>query len=713
MRDRRKDRSRPIEELFPGHEISGSYHYEKIRRWMLRILLLSDLNEFDHSDKKLLFYIGLDRKEVDALLTTDGYGRSFDANRLRTVLETYLAKLERKKLPKDRSELGANLDRLSRYMDFSPVERDVTEFAVLLEFEAYLQGAAMKLGSELSGRRVLEILSILLGYSYRDISRALSKESPLGGSSLLTLSRHGTHLLNNKLEFLSTGLAEQLYAETMTLEEILMQIVLPASIPTLSLKAYRHLRREIETLLEYLETAIREKRSGVNLLLYGPPGTGKTELARLAASELEANLYEVSCSDEDGDAMDGSRRLRAYSGAQALLKHGRNLLLYDEAEDIFESQSNFFFSERQKDKAWLNRTLESNPVPTFWITNRIETIDPAIIRRFDLSIELGIPPKKHRKKILRHYCRDLLSDKEIKAIAMHPQLAPAVVADASKVAAKLPEKHRSRELIGIIDRTLRAQGHAPLKPLLKKGNKTKKTAKTLPAFYDVDILNIGTNPLTLAQGLRENPNARLCFYGPPGTGKSALGHWLAKKIGRPVLVKKGSDLLSMWVGGTEKNIAEAFAEARKKKAVLIFDEVDSLLQDRRGAQRSWEVTQVNEMLVQMEEFDGIFIATTNLMEGLDPASLRRFDLKVEFGFMKPKQVRELFAGVCETLSLGKADKETLRQVSSLHRLTPGDFAAVVRQSRFSPIGSPEELAKRLQAECEIKGSDGAIMGFAV
>ncbi|SFV60837.1 ATPase, AAA family [hydrothermal vent metagenome] len=91
----------------------------------------------------------------------------------------------------------------------------------------------------------------------------------------------------------------------------------------------------------------------------------------------------------------------------------------------------------------------------------------------------------------------------------------------------------------------------------------------------------------------------------------------------------------MWVGGTEKNIANAFREAKEEKAVLVFDEVDSFLADRTGAKQSWEVTQVNEMLVQMENFDGIFIATTNLMDNLDRASLRRFDLKLEFSYLKP------------------------------------------------------------------------------
>ena len=81
----------------------------------------------------------------------------------------------------------------------------------------------------------------------------------------------------------------------------------------------------------------------------------------------------------------------------------------------------------------------------------------------------------------------------------------------------------------------------------------------------------------------------------------------------PLLVRRASDLLSMFVGEVEKNIARAFREAEDDGALLLIDEVDSFLQDRRGAQRSWEVTQVNEMLTQMEGFAGVFIASTNLL----------------------------------------------------------------------------------------------------
>ena len=106
---------------------------------------------------------------------------------------------------------------------------------------------------------------------------------------------------------------------------------------------------------------------------------------------------------------------------------------------------------------------------------------------------------------------------------------------------------------------------------------------------------------------------------------------MANEIKAPILVKKGSDLLGPYVGQSEKNIADAFAEAKSSKAVLLIDEVDSFLSKRTNANQSWEVALVNQVLVELSDFTGIFIATTNLEASeLDPAALRRFDLKVKF-----------------------------------------------------------------------------------
>jgi SpoVK/Ycf46/Vps4 family AAA+-type ATPase len=182
-------------------------------------------------------------------------------------------------------------------------------------------------------------------------------------------------------------------------------------------------------------------------------------------------------------------------------------------------------------------------------------------------------------------------------------------------------------------------------------------------------------------------------------------------MGVPLIAKRGSDLLSMYVGGNEQNIARAFAEAREERAVLLIDEVDGFLQDRRGAERGWEVSLVNEMLTQMESFPGVFVASTNLMEGLDPAALRRFDLKVKFDFLRPGQAIELLRRHCVDSGLPAPSPIDERRVSGLRALTPGDFAAVRRQHRFRPVTSATACVAALEAECELKTGPKRAIGF--
>src|SRR6185312_6636950 len=146
----------------------------------------------------------------------------------------------------------------------------------------------------------------------------------------------------------------------------------------------------------------------------------------------------------------------------------------------------------------------------------------------------------------------------------------------------------------------------------------------------------------IVQALRARGHGTLCFYGAPGTGKTALAEHIAKAIGRPLIIKQASDLMSKYVGETEQNMAAMFKEAEAEKAVLLLDEADSFLQDRRGAQRTYEVTEVNEMLQGMERYNGIFICTTNLLDRIDQAALRRFTFKLKFKPLSGAQREAMF-----------------------------------------------------------------------
>lgn len=457
-------------------------------------------------------------------------------------------------------------------------------------------------------------------------------------------------------------------------------------------------------MLSHLGHALTTKQKGVNILLYGLPGTGKTELAKVVAQKLQAKIYEVSYSDSEEESIDGKQRLKAYKSAQALLSNENTLLMYDEAEDIFESSGGFFFAppKRQKDKAWINRILESNTIPTIWITNNIDSVDGAIVRRFDMSIEIPIPPKKTRVEIIKKYSQNILDEKTLQLLAANEDISPAVISSATKVVGSLQNANQAEAFTRLLNNTLKAQGYSEI---------NKNSGVSLPSNYNPAFINTTTDLSTLASGIKESKNARLCLYGPAGTGKSAFGKYIAEVIEQPVLLKKGSDLISKWVGGTEQNIARAFQEAKDENAVLIFDEVDTFLSDRENAKASWEVTQVNEMLVQMENFDGVFIATTNLIDNLDRASLRRFDLKLEFGYLQPKQAWEMFCSYAKELELAKPHMSLQSQIGYLRYLTPGDFAAVMRQNRFRPIKDLESFVERLKEEVAVKNTVGKKMGF--
>lgn len=184
---------------------------------------------------------------------------------------------------------------------------------------------------------------------------------------------------------------------------------------------------------------------------------------------------------------------------------------------------------------------------------------------------------------------------------------------------------KTKALVQLIGNTLEAQGHG--RPLSQKPNQQ--------GMYDPALTDASADLEQLAEGLNRARSGRLCLYGPPGTGKTAFALWLAERLEMPLLVRRGSDLLGPYVGQTERNIACAFRTAEQDQALLLIDEIDSFLQAREGASRNWEVSLVNEMLTQMEAYSGVFVASTNLMENLDQAALRRFDFKVEFGYLQP------------------------------------------------------------------------------
>jgi transitional endoplasmic reticulum ATPase len=631
---------------------------------------------------------------------------TLDRKRVLNSCEKLLRKLD-KSTKSSSVILDANIKKLASLIGLDEVEQDILRFVVYLHYYGILDEATRTIG-DLTGEQLQVVLNVLIGHKRDSIKKALSPKGRLAQAGLMNIDRNGSHSLKTKIDVAYNGFIEKMMTcDDEDIESMIKDSVRRCEMNDLTLNDYTHIGEELAILVPYMRRAVETKQKGVNILLYGRPGTGKTELVKTISKELNVELFEVSYADEDDDPIDGDRRLRAYRTAQTLLQKKKIILMFDEIEDVMKDEDVGLFGPKKKQnkKGWFNRILENNLVPSVWITNNAGSMDDATIRRFDMVLEIPVPPKAKRREIIQNNSGDFLSDEAIEKIAKNENISPAIITRAAKVVQSIQDqtKEPSKAFETIVENTLKAQGYRGLE---------KEGVIELPSSYDPSFVNTDHDLKELVCGISEHQNARICLYGAPGTGKSAFGQWIARELDRPFLLKKGSDLMSMWVGGTEKNIAKAFKEAMEENAVLIFDEVDSFLQDRRSAKASWEVTQVNEMLVQMENYNGIFIATTNLMDGLDQASLRRFDLKLEFGYLKPQQALELFTKEATLMGIDTISRAIENDIKSLSRLAPGDFAAIRRQSRFSPIKTADDLFDRLYDEVKIKQQDDSKkMGF--
>ena len=214
--------------------------------------------------------------------------------------------------------------------------------------------------------------------------------------------------------------------------------------------------------------------------------------------------------------------------------------------------------------------------------------------------------------------------------------------------------------------------------------------KSINSSYDLSVLNTSIPAQEIVEMVQNaivndrksqsnEKGIRILFYGLSGAGKTNLAHFIAESLGKGLITKNASDILGMFVGESEKNIAKAFADAKKQKKILLFDEVDSFFRERSYASQSWEITQVNEFLTQMEQFDGIVICTTNLRNIMDKAMQRRFHIMVEFKALKDEGVQRLLVKYFPQFEFNEED---IRKITKYQSATPGDFGNISSRLRF-------------------------------
>ncbi len=630
--------------------------------------------------------------------------RTHEVAPLREQLEARLRELEA--VP-----VGANEDFmrntavLARVLGLTAIEREIVTLALVM---GSVEGLATLFRVQGLGGfgEVCRLAARALGERETDIQRALRKDGALRGTGLVSIDTESPVAVAIAPIH---SLVDVIFSRRRTARAIMRQFVREAPATRLDVASFTHAAEDVRVLVRLVKGALRRRARGVNVLLHGPPGTGKTELARVVARAAGAKLFEVPDADQDGDAMRGGDRLGQCALAQRTLAWApRAVLVFDEVEDAFSVRWEGMGLVRESSglKSWTHGLIERTPVPTFWVCNEIRQMDPATLRRFDLVVELRVPPSEVRVRMLREALgTTTVDDALLSRLALDPRLTPAHVTRAVRVT-KLMNARAPKDAIDalshVLARNLAAQGPARPQP----------TVQLVCGPYELGLVNASTDLARVTDAIVREKRASVCLYGPPGTGKTAWAKHLAERMGTPMRAARASDLLDCYVGGTEKNIAQLFAAARDERAVLFLDEADSFLQDRAHAMRSWEVTQVNELLVQIEAFEGVFVCATNLVDSLDRASLRRFALKIEFRALRAES---RWAMLLRLVPGAEDDRGVRAMIERLDGLTPGDFAAVSRQAKLAGAsGDARAMVAMLERELVLRKRGGAVaIGFGL
>jgi len=663
-----------------------------IRIWLLRVVKLSKqpvvLSDLTLKDLLIEYLPELDIHDQDSICWHKG---------LHFLLSQ--ACLYKASLTIEQNIILANIHWLRVNTNTTSADLEVLIFFLFCNEYRQLK-ALFSLFDGKDKRLSYRLLAGLLDQDVREVERIFEDCSLFRGLNLYEFDTFSSDFITS-VE-LNVSFLIDFFSEPLTDKVLLKHMVDDVSETELQLANYRHMKEETTLLIPYLKSALKKQRQGCNVLMYGAPGTGKTQLAKVLAHELGVKLLAVRSMEVRPEYFyDGRERLEFLTRANELLATGDALFLFDEASEVFARQG-LSLTTAEQNKGGLNLLQENNKVPTIWITNNIDYMDNAAIRRFDVVVEFKPFTEKQRSELFQSILRPSVSTELLAKLAKHQGLQVAIVSRAHKVAHELHPaslKNYEKSLLQLINSTLKAQQQSVITAL---GSDAQKSLK-----FDVELMNASFNVQNLKRLLTVKQSARICCYGLPGTGKSHFAQYVAEYLRKPLQVVRASDVLNMFVGGSEQNIARIFDQAKAQKAVLVIDEIDSFLQARSGKQHSWEVTLVNEMLVQMENFDGILFGTTNLLDSLDAAALRRFDVKLEFKPFTLEQRSYLLQQLAQELLGPDFDVTTVAFdviAKSLEGLTAGDAEVLKRQVRFQPLRNFSDLVSRLRAEVALKPS---------
>ncbi|MEW6078316.1 MAG: AAA family ATPase [Thermodesulfobacteriota bacterium] len=597
------------------------------------------------------------------------------------------------------SDLEKSIARLKRIFNLTDLEADLSFFFFMIDAyngpESYFENH-LKL-TTFQGRGNL---STILGATRSDIDAAFYKT--LAPAGLIDPSGGRINVCDEVRAFL-----EGPGADILT-EKNLKRI---KGKDTLPLDAHFIPSEDISHMLSLLD---RKTDSATHFLLYGPPGTGKTSFARGLARHLNDPVYEiVSQKSEENESK--RRRLVLSACVSSMNRDKGAVFIMDEADNVLNTEDAWSRRGETQDKGWLNNLMENPGLRIIWIVNHIHAIEDSVRRRFAFSIHFKSFNRQQRERlweniVRRHRCKRYINDQDLKMLAQDFQTNAGVIDLAVKKAREAGHHHRTAMLQAI------RQGVEAHQTLANGGYK-KDDPASLDACYSLEGLNISADIqsvlfqaeqfdgyLKSAGNIQATYSFNLLLYGPPGTGKTEFARFLARHLDRELLARRLSDILDPYVGMTEHHIREAFDRAANTGAVLVLDEADALLFPRQGAIRSWEISHTSELLTAMERFRGVLIATTNRLDGVDSAAIRRFNHKIAFDFLTTDGNRLFYDRMLGPIASSGLNEESACALDQLRCLAPGDFKIVRDRFAFYPKDrvTPAMLIEALRQEADIK-----------
>jgi len=443
-------------------------------------------------------------------------------------------------------------------------------------------------------------------------------------------------------------------------------------IPEVTYEDIGGLRDEIAKVREMIELPLKHpelfERLGIEppkgVLLYGPPGTGKTLLAKALANEVNAHFTAIN-GPEVISKWYGESEKKLREIFEESQKNAPSIIFIDELDAIAPKREEVVGEVERRVVAQLLSLMDGlsarGQVVVIGATNRPNSIDPALRRpgRFDREIELGVPDRQDRKEILQIHTRRMPLTKDVDLEKLADVTYGFVGADLSALCkeAAMASLRRILPEIGTIEEDKKIP-RALLEKLEVRQDDFQEAQKlvTPSAMREVlvEIPNVTWDDIGGLNKVKEsiseavewplkNPEAfkrmgikppkGVLLFGPPGTGKTMLAKAVAKGSDANFISVKGPELLSKWVGESEKAVREIFKKARQvAPTVIFFDELDSIA-PRRGSESGTKVGEriVDQLLTEMdglEELHGVVvIASTNRPDILDPALIRpgRFD----------------------------------------------------------------------------------------